>query len=370
MNFIAGSSYASFERIRHMHIRHHVERADVTCFEALEWAYIPATELLMHAQVVWRPFFCSAQRRHLPRARANAGAARVAADAAGASVLQGAAALLRGAAVVPAGAGLFDAFHHTFDQYFVAADQALPASGRDRHYENANTYSNLVSRRYPVLNLLILNFGYHNAHHERASVPWYRLPALHRQVVWLGDAGGSAAGGAASNLAIATACAACSDDYGGPGQGPGRADRVVGAHGVSVLLYGGLKRWLHRPIPLRRSRGLLVPASRWRACVPWSPERRGGIGNAIVRELIAQGATVQGLDLDAAGLNRTALEFGSGSFVPHTVDLADRAAVDRMLADLLAGLRDAGDILVNNAGVSRLRSLENTDDTLLDCCSR
>ena len=29
MNFIAGSSYASFERIRHMHIRHHVDRADL-----------------------------------------------------------------------------------------------------------------------------------------------------------------------------------------------------------------------------------------------------------------------------------------------------------------------------------------------------
>ena len=33
MNFIAGSAYASFERIRHMHIRHHLDRADLTCFD-------------------------------------------------------------------------------------------------------------------------------------------------------------------------------------------------------------------------------------------------------------------------------------------------------------------------------------------------
>ena len=36
--------------------------------------------------------------------------------------------------------------------------------------------------RHPWLNLLVLNFGYHNAHHQRASVPWYRLPAYHRSL--------------------------------------------------------------------------------------------------------------------------------------------------------------------------------------------
>src|SRR5262245_62010593 len=55
MSWIAGSAYASFERIRHMHLRHHRERTDVTCFDyksflrrhrllrgityALEWAH-------------------------------------------------------------------------------------------------------------------------------------------------------------------------------------------------------------------------------------------------------------------------------------------------------------------------------------------
>jgi fatty acid desaturase len=88
MNFIAGSSYASFERIRHMHIRHHVDRADLTWFdfkglmrrrppvrrvlEVLEWAYVPATEVLMHLQVAVRPLFVRSQRRYLPRVSAMA----------------------------------------------------------------------------------------------------------------------------------------------------------------------------------------------------------------------------------------------------------------------------------------------------------
>jgi len=32
-SFIAGASYASFERIRHIHIRHHVDRVDLVCFD-------------------------------------------------------------------------------------------------------------------------------------------------------------------------------------------------------------------------------------------------------------------------------------------------------------------------------------------------
>jgi fatty acid desaturase len=31
------------------------------------------------------------------------------------------------------------------------------------------------------VNWLTLNFGFHNAHHHRPTVPWYRLPAWHRE---------------------------------------------------------------------------------------------------------------------------------------------------------------------------------------------
>jgi NAD(P)-dependent dehydrogenase (short-subunit alcohol dehydrogenase family) len=92
----------------------------------------------------------------------------------------------------------------------------------------------------------------------------------------------------------------------------------------------------------------------------------GGIGSAISRQLIAHGATVHGLDRDGDGLERVAQELDAGSFVAHTVDLADRADVDRILVDLLDRLDRRCDILVNNAGVSRLRSLTDTDVVLLD----
>jgi hypothetical protein len=71
MSFIAGGAYVSFERIRHLHLRHHRDRADVTRFDykaflrkrpllrrlvySLEWAHLPAVETLMHLQVILRP---------------------------------------------------------------------------------------------------------------------------------------------------------------------------------------------------------------------------------------------------------------------------------------------------------------------------
>jgi fatty acid desaturase len=251
MNFIAGSAYASFERIRHMHIRHHLDRADLTCFDfkglmrrrpavrrilqTLEWAYIPATEILMHWQVIGRPFVVASQRPHLPRAAA------MLIVRAGLLTLLGwwslrALLLYAVAAVVLLHVlNFFDAFHHTFPQYFVAANEPVPMNGRDRRYEHANTYSNVISRRHPWLNLLTLNFGYHNAHHHRPSMPWYRLPALHRDLY---------DGQAVGLLPVADLLRTwhrnrvrrvLTDDYGSPAAGPGGADHFVGAHGVSFL---------------------------------------------------------------------------------------------------------------------------------------
>jgi NAD(P)-dependent dehydrogenase (short-subunit alcohol dehydrogenase family) len=91
----------------------------------------------------------------------------------------------------------------------------------------------------------------------------------------------------------------------------------------------------------------------------------GGIGEAIARELLAQGATVHGIDRDPAGLRSLAQEF-SGRFVPYVADLADRAATDRMLGHLVAGLAGRCDILVNNAGIARVQSFVTTEDALLD----
>jgi fatty acid desaturase len=251
MSFIAGSSYASFERIRHMHIRHHVERADLTCFDflgllrrhphllralqVLEWAYVPASELLMHVQVAVRPFFVPSQRPHLRRSAAML-------------VLRGALSVVLAWWSLKAFAlywlavllflhvlNFFDAFHHTFEQFFVSPDQALPPVMRERGYEQANTFSNLISSRHPWLNLLTLNFGYHNAHHHRASLPWYRLPALHRSLYGTGTPAVMPLRELLRTWHRNRVRRVFADDYGSFGEGPGRADAFVGAHGVSFL---------------------------------------------------------------------------------------------------------------------------------------
>ena len=50
---------------------------------------------------------------------------------------------------------------------------------RTPQYEEENTYSNLLSVKYPFLNALVsLNFGYHNAHHLRPSAHWLNLPKI------------------------------------------------------------------------------------------------------------------------------------------------------------------------------------------------
>ena len=251
MAFVAGASYASFDRIRHMHIRHHRDRADLVCFdfkalmmrrpglrralEALEWAYVPATEILMHLQVVWRPCFVASQRRYLPRALAML--------------------LVRGSLLLALGLwslkalllyalayllllhvlNFFDAFHHTFEQYVVAPEEPLPHSCRDRAYEQENTYTNLVSVRWPWLNLLTLNFGYHNAHHERASAPWYRLPAVHREIYGTHNPAVMPLRQLLGTWHRHRVQRVHAQEYGAPVAGRVAADTFVGTHGVSFL---------------------------------------------------------------------------------------------------------------------------------------
>jgi NAD(P)-dependent dehydrogenase (short-subunit alcohol dehydrogenase family) len=91
----------------------------------------------------------------------------------------------------------------------------------------------------------------------------------------------------------------------------------------------------------------------------------GGIGSAIARELIAQGATVHGLDRDRARLQLLAQESG-GRLLGHPVDLTDRAESDRVFRQLAAALGGRCDILVNNAGISRIAPFPLSDDALLD----
>jgi fatty acid desaturase len=204
MAWVNGSCYSTFKEIRDKHMHHHVDRADVLTFnvqhlmrdmpqfarniiKVLEWLYIPALEILMHFLVIVLPFL--EPKWHHKRLRLL-------------GIIAVRASLFVLMALVSVKAWLLylvaygmmltalrfaDAFQHTYD-VFLEADVAKTGGKisdgktRDRAYEQANTFSNLASIQHPWLNLIFLNFPYHNAHHEKPIVPWYDLPALHKKL--------------------------------------------------------------------------------------------------------------------------------------------------------------------------------------------
>ncbi len=70
--------------------------------------------------------------------------------------------------------------------------------------------------------------------------------------------------------------------------------------------------------------------------------------------------------VDVEGLGSWRRGVPADRFVPYRWISPTAPQVDRVLAELLDGLEGRCDILVNNAGVSRLRSLADTEDELLD----
>jgi fatty acid desaturase len=199
MSWINGACLADYSRLKKKHLRHHSDRVDVVTFDyraalrrapswvrrtalAMEWAYIPAVEFLMRGMIVTAPFSSGTVAE---RARVMVLlAVRIAFFIALASISAKAVLLYALAYVLFLTVLRFmDAFQHTYE---VFASRSLAAAApdprRDLRYEYENTYSNLVGEHPWWLNLLVLNFPYHNAHHVRPSVPWYRLPALHRSL--------------------------------------------------------------------------------------------------------------------------------------------------------------------------------------------
>ncbi len=204
MAWINGSCYSTFEEIRSKHMHHHVDRADVLTFNVqhlmrdlpsflrnlikiMEWMYIPALEILMHFLVIVLPFMRPEWHYKRPRLLA---------------ILLIRAPLFFLMALVSIKAWLLyllaygimltalrfaDAFQHTYDVFLeselkLSGGKISDAKLRDRAYEQANTFSNLTSLEYPWLNLIFLNFPYHNAHHEKPVVPWFQLPQLHAEL--------------------------------------------------------------------------------------------------------------------------------------------------------------------------------------------
>lgn len=199
MLWITGGCYATFSDLMCLHIAHHVNRVDFCRFDletfltslptpvrslllGLEWCYFPALAFLSRLRAMFAPFYLR-DRQH-ERLRVSliflirstlfvvlgwiSLKALVLYFVAYISMIN----ILR----------FVDAFQHTYEVYAVGSD--LPK--RDRAHEQANTFSNIISQRYSWLNILLLNFGYHNAHHELMKCPWYSLPELDKEL-YTGD---------------------------------------------------------------------------------------------------------------------------------------------------------------------------------------
>ncbi len=254
MSWVCGSCYAAFPDLRRKHIRHHVERADVVTFDyrtllrrhgmlrrvvlALEWLYLPAVELIMHGYVIALPFIDERKRGGRGRmvvivALRSTGFALLGWWSWKALCLYALAYLIFITVLRFA-----DCFQHTYDAYPVLDEQAIPQDKvRDRAYEQLNTYSNVMGLNHPLLNLLWLNFGYHNAHHDRPGQPWHRLPACHHKLYDATYAQVVPVRELLRSFHINRVRRVLSDDYGSV-QAPGtarRADGFLGAVGVSFL---------------------------------------------------------------------------------------------------------------------------------------
>ena len=266
MSWLNGSCFAGFDNMRRKHMRHHVERADVITFDAkgfllaspawfrntvlaLEWAYFPAVEFLMRGFVIAMPF----QKRAKPSATMSVAALRLRIVAIAVVRVSALALLawysLKGFVLYCLAVLVFitllrfaDCFQHTYEAYPILDDTPLPKELiKDRAYEQANTYSDVIgieSTGLPgVLNMLWLNFGFHNAHHERPTLPWYKLPAFHRELYPADYAQVITVRELLKSFHTNRVKRILADNYGEVSAGgvPGRADRFLGAVGVSFL---------------------------------------------------------------------------------------------------------------------------------------
>lgn len=208
LSWLSGCCYCDFAALRDKHLRHHFERADIVALDyrcvlrgrpllrraitAGQWLCLPAVELLFHSWAIWRPLVHGDARQRR----------RVVAALLLRLLFFGSLVALLGWKVLPGYAlaygvfmtvmGFMDAFQH---QYLLMTGleqpraqsptldrKRFPPGYFSRDYEQHHTFSNLLSRRWSWLNLLVLNFCYHNAHHLRPTEPWWRLPGWHQQL--------------------------------------------------------------------------------------------------------------------------------------------------------------------------------------------
>lgn len=90
----------------------------------------------------------------------------------------------------------------------------------------------------------------------------------------------------------------------------------------------------------------------------------GAMGRATVRRFLDEGARVHGLDRAGAAADALCAELRDLPFSLSAVDLRDVAALRTAVGDAIERLGRI-DVLCTMAGVSRVRSLEESDDEIL-----
>lgn len=195
--WLTGACYSGFERVRRKHLRHHVEQADILAWdyrgwlsrhafardvvELLESLWLPAVELLMHIAAIILPFVDAEyreRRAHIIKLLLIRGALLfiLAWIQPWAPVYYAVAYLLFMQVL-----RFMDVFQHSYLLRFTLTSP-LQRAKNPAVYEESHTFSNLLSSRWPMLNLLVLNFCYHNIHHQQPLLSWYRLPQRHREM--------------------------------------------------------------------------------------------------------------------------------------------------------------------------------------------
>jgi len=198
LSWICGAAYGTYEDMRYKHFRHHVDNDDVVWFDYerffaehsvvlkvtkfLEWAYIPAHDLVMHFIMVFTSFVIP-QRRNQRRRNVLVIMVRGGIFLAlliwypKVAILYALAYMLMMTIL-----RFMDSLQHDYPYSLTLFEFGKPERKGDFAWEQEHTFSNPHSLRNEAANWLTLNFGFHNAHHDDMNVPWYRLPAKHRDM--------------------------------------------------------------------------------------------------------------------------------------------------------------------------------------------
>lgn len=199
LSWICGSAFVTFEDIRYAHFRHHMDNDDSVWFmyneffarhpwltklvQGLEWAFIPAHEFLMHGVMMFSSFIVPQRREQRLRQT------RV--------IMIRFAVFLTILVLWPKVAlgyvlaymlmlhvlRFMDALQHDYGSNPSLFEENPVSRFGGRETEQVHTFSNPLSWYHEPINWLTLNFGWHNAHHARPTVPWYRLPAYYKEKI-------------------------------------------------------------------------------------------------------------------------------------------------------------------------------------------